>query len=66
MAYRELHVGFNPCDKNLLLVIYHQARKYRITALFEAIGTSDLNTLFICLEKCYIPYNISSNQPTTR
>ena len=65
MAYGALHVGFNPYDKNLLLIIYHQARKYRIAASFEAIDAPDFNTLFICLEKCYIQYNISNNQPTT-
>ena len=66
MTYRTLHVGFNIYDKNLLLVIYHQARKYRITASFEGIGAPDFNTLFICFEKYYIQYNISSNQLTVR
>ena len=63
MAYMALYVGFNSCDKNLLLVIYHHARKYRIAASFEAIGAPDFNTLFICLKKCYIQYDIGSNQP---
>ena len=66
MAYGALHIGFNSCDKNLLLVIYHHARKYRIAASFEAIGTPNFNTLFICREKCYIQYNINNNQPTVR
>ena len=66
MAYRALHVDFNTCNKNLLLVIYHQARKYRIAVSFEAIDTTDFSTFFICLEKYYIQYNINSNQPTTR
>ena len=64
MAYRVLYVGFILCDKNLLLIIYYQARKYRIATLFKVIGAPDFNTLFIYLEKCYIQYNISSNQPT--
>ena len=66
MVYIALHIGFNTCDKNLLLVIYHQVRKYRKAASFKAIDVPDFNTLFICLKKCYIQYNISSNQLTTR
>ena len=66
MVYRALHVGFNTCDKNLLLIIYHQARKYKIAMSFKAIDAPDFNTFCISLEKCSIQYNISSNQPTAR
>ena len=64
MVYRALHFSFNICVKNLLFVIYHQARKYRIAISFKAISVSDFNTLFIYLEKCYFQYNICINQPT--
>ena len=54
MVYKALNIGFKTCDKNLFLVIYYQARNYRIAGLFEAISAPDFNTLFIYLEKCYI------------
>lgn len=34
MVNKGLYFSFNTYDKNLLFVIYHQARKYRLAALF--------------------------------
>ena len=54
MANKALYISFDTYNKNLFLIINYQARKYKIAAMFKAIGISDFNTLFIWLLKCYI------------
>ena len=66
MIYKVLHIGFNTYDKNLFLIIYYQACKYKIAMLFKVIGAINFNIFFIYLKKCYIQYNINSNQSITR